>query len=77
MRSWHAAIVGWSAIAAVTTLLFALDALRMVNFHFNWFMAILLVISAGLVALVVTLARRAGSETPSPNGQGPARDRPA
>ena len=73
----HAAIVGWSAIALVTALLFALDALRMVNFHFNWFVAILLAVSAGLVALVVALARRAGSETPPPDDRNTAQDRPA
>ena len=51
MTTRHAAIVGWSAIAASTALLFALDALRMVHFHFNWFVAILLAISAGLGSL--------------------------
>ena len=66
----RAPILGWSAIAAATALLFALDALRMVNFYFNWFVAILLAVSAGLVALVVALTRRAGSETPPPDNGG-------
>lgn len=77
MTRRNAHIVGWSAVAAATALLFALDALRMVNFYFNWFVAILLVVSAGLVALVVALARRAGAATPSPEGQEPAQDRQA
>ena len=58
MTRRNAYIAGWAAIAAATALLFALDALRMVNFHFNWFVAILLAVSAGLVAVVVALARR-------------------
>ena len=77
MTPRHAALIGWSAIAATTALLFALDALRMVNFHFNWFVAILLAASAVLVALVISFARRAGSETPPPDERDPAQDRPA
>ena len=76
MTRRSAQIVGWTAVAAATALLFALDALRMVNFHFNWFVAILLAVSAALVALVVALARRAGSATP-PNDDEPAQDRQA
>lgn len=70
----HAAFIGWTAIAATTALLFALDALRMVHFHFNWFVAILLAISAGLVALVIAVSRRAENATPPSDGQGPAQD---
>lgn len=77
MTRRNAFVVGWAAIAAATALLFALDALRMVNFYFNWFVAILLVVSAGLVALVAALARRAGAATPSPDRQEPAQDRQA
>ena len=73
----NAHIVGWAAIAAATALLFALDALRMVNFYFNWFVAILLAVSAGLVAIVVALARRRSTPTPPPDNREPAQDRPA
>ncbi|MDE0061070.1 MAG: hypothetical protein OXP07_23395 [Defluviicoccus sp.] len=76
MTTRHAAIVGWSAIAASTALLFALDALRMVHFHFNWFVAILLAISAGLVAFVVALSRRSAGAAPPPDDRNPPRDRP-
>ena len=74
MTARHAAFIGWSAIAATTALLFVLDALRMVNFYFNWFVAILLAVSAVLVALVVVLARRAG-HAPTPDNRNPAQDR--
>lgn len=77
MTRRNAYIVGWTAIAAATALLFALDALRMVNFYFNWFVAILLVVSAGLVVFIVALARRTGGATPSPDSQEPAQDRQA
>lgn len=77
MTRRNAYIAGWAAVAAATALLFALDALRMVNFHFNWFVAILLAVSAGLVAFVVALARRTGGATPSPDSQEPAQDRQA
>ncbi len=77
MTRRNAYIAGWSAIAAATALLFALDALRMVNFHFNWFVAILLAVSAGLVAFVVALARRTGGAAPSPDSREPAQDRQA
>ena len=76
MTPRHAAIIGWSAIAATTALLFALDALRMVNFYFNWFVAILLAVSAGLVALTIAVSRRAAGAAPAPDSQGPAQDRP-
>ena len=78
MTRRNAYIAGWAVIAAVTALLFALDALRMVNFHFNWFVAILLAVSAGLVAVVVALARadrRGGAVTRY--FQEPAQDRQA
>ena len=80
MTRGNAHLIGWAAVAAATALLFALDALRMVNFHFNWFVAILLIVSAALVAIIVGLARRAGptaSATPSPENREPAQDRPA
>ncbi len=77
MTRRNAQLAGWAAIAAVTALLFALDALRMVNFYFNWFVAILLAVSALLVALVVALARRTGSAAPPPDNREPAQDRPA
>ena len=77
MTRRNAYTVGWAAIAAATALLFALDALRMVNFHFNWFVAILLAVSAGLVAFVIALARRTGGAAPSPDSQEPAQDRQA
>ena len=76
MTRRSALIVGWTAVAGATALLFVLDALRMVNFHFNWFIAILLAVSAALVAVVVALARRARSATP-PNDDQPAQDRQA
>ena len=44
MRRYNTPI-GWAAIAAATGLLFLLDHLRMINFHFNWFVAILLAVS--------------------------------
>ena len=68
----NAYIAGWAAIAAVTALLFALDALRMVNFHFNWFVAILVAVSAILVAVVVKLARGAVNAPSSPDISKPA-----
>ena len=77
MTRRNAYIAGWAAIAAVTALLFALDAMRMVNFHFNWFVAILLAVSAALVAVVVALARRTGRAPPPPDSQEPAQDRQA
>lgn len=77
MTRRNAYIAGWAAVAAATALLFALDALRMVNFHFNWFVAILLAVSAGLVAVVVALARRTGGAAPSTDSQEPAQDRQA
>ena len=76
MRPWPAAIIGWAAIAAVTALLFVLDTLRMVHFHFNLFVAILLTVSAGLVALFVVLSLRAERTTPPPEIPEPAQDRP-
>lgn len=72
----HVAFLGWSAIAAATALLFVLDALRMINFHFNWFVAILLVLSAGLVAFVVALGRSREGAAPPPDDRNPAPDRP-
>ena len=73
MKIWHARIAGWSAIAAVTALLFLLDTLRMVNFHFNWFVAILLTVSAALVALIVALNRHKVRAASPPSE--PAQDR--
>ena len=72
MTRGNAYIAGWAAIAGATALLFALDALRMVNFHFNWFVAILVAVSAVLVAFVVRLARGAGNAPPSPDISKPA-----
>lgn len=72
MTRRNAHIVGWAAIAAAVALLFALDDLRMVNFYFNWFVAILVVLSAFLVAVVVKLARGAGSAPPPPEISKPA-----
>ena len=60
MRRYNTPI-GWAAIAAATGLLFLLDHLRMINFHFNWFVAILLAVSAALVAFVAKLAHETGS----------------
>ena len=56
MTRRNAQLAGWAAIAAATALLFALDAMRMVNFYFNWFVAILLAVSAVMIAIVVALA---------------------
>ena len=77
MTRRNAQLAGWAAIAAVTALLFALDAMRMVNFYFNWFVAILVAVSAVMVAIVVALARRTGSGTPPPDNREPAQDRQA
>lgn len=80
MTRRRARIAGWSAIALATALLFALDHLRMVNFHFNWFVAILLAVSAALVAIVARLARAAesaprpaDSDKPAETGTPPGR----
>lgn len=72
MTRRNAHIAGWTAIAAATALLFALDALRMVNFYFNWFVAILAAVSAVLVAIVVRLARGTGNVPPTPDISKPA-----
>ena len=77
MTRRNAQFAGWAAIAAATALLFALDAMRMVNFYFNWFVAILLAVSAVMIAIVVALSRRTGSAAPPPDNREPAQDRPA
>ncbi len=77
MTRRNAQFVGWAAIATVTALLFAFDAMRMVNFYFNWFVAILLAVSAVMVAVVVALTRRTGGATPPPDNREPAQDRQA
>lgn len=82
MTRRNAQLAGWAAIAAATALLFALDAMRMVNFYFNWFVAILLAVSAVMIAIVVALARRTGSgpprsDTRPSDTREPAQDRPA
>jgi len=65
-------LTGWLAIAGTTGLLFGLDHFRMVNFHFNWFMAILVAVSAALVGAVVLLARSARDEPQPPIEEKPA-----
>lgn len=49
-------VAGWGLIAAVTAFSFVLDHYRMLLWHFNWFMAILMVLSIGLVGAIVRLA---------------------
>lgn len=57
MSTRGAHLAGWSLIAAATALLFLLDHLRTLHIHFTGFMALLLALSAGLVAAVVYFSR--------------------
>ena len=57
MTRRRAYLVGWMLVAAVTALSFVVDHFRMLTSHFNWFMAILMVVSVGLVGAIARLAR--------------------
>ena len=57
MTKLHLYLVGWTLIGAVTALMFILDHFKMLNWHFNLFMVILLFVSTVLVAIIAHLGR--------------------
>ena len=62
MIAKRAHLIGWTLIGAVTALSFVLDYFRMLNWHFNWFMAILFIAAIVLVGAIVRLGRLAGDQ---------------
>jgi hypothetical protein len=57
MTAKRAHRIGWVLIATVTALSFILDHFRMLTSHFNWFMAILLIVATVLVSALARLRR--------------------
>ena len=62
MTAKRAHLVGWTLIATVTVLSFVMDHFRMLIWHFNWFMAILLIVATVLVGAIVRLDWLAGDQ---------------
>jgi hypothetical protein len=62
MTAKRAHLVGWTLIATVTVLSFVMDHFRMLIWHFNWFMAILLIVSTVLVGAIVRFDWLAGDQ---------------
>ena len=58
-------VIEWALIAAVTGLMFLLDHLRLVNLHFNLFVAVIVLVSIMIVVSTVLLERRASSKGPN------------
>ena len=62
MIAKRAQLIGWTLIGVVTALSFILDHFRILIWHFNWFMAILLIVATVLVGAIMRLDWLAGDQ---------------
>jgi cytochrome c oxidase subunit IV len=68
MTRRRAHLVGWMLVTAVTALSFVVDHFRMLTSHFNWFMAILMMVTVVLVGAIARLARMASDSKATGDG---------